>query len=927
MTVTALVLLIPAGPIVAQTGLRVDILTNGGFEDGLTGWQPGPGHQLIEDPKAARAGDRCLFGEVTEENQAHILRREVELRPDKLYEFEMWARATNRTKLVLWRITAGERSMVQAWQRMPNQWRRHNVMFGVEAAGTTMLEIVAPSSYAAPVGKMWIDDIALYEYDLPPAIEVSGGDGFNDFPSMVCANDGAVWFAWVSFREGADTLQVARAAVEGDKLTISRTWQAEGGRDVYILDPTLATDGDRVWLAYSAEKAGNWDVYAAQLRADGPAGAIRITQHPAVDRNPALAVGEKTVSIAWESNRDDGWHQVYLAQAQEGRVSPPRRLSSLECDNYRPALARPSPDRDVVVWHSFRDNNFDLYAHDSAAEAEREKRLTAGPTIDREARLITARDGLWLAWENVNCAGYHIGAAKTKRVQIARLSASGLETPVGLGKTELWRRAEIADLALDPQGRLWVSARIPRGQHAGWDVIALCYSGGEWSEPLRVGARKGMCRRPWLGFAEGRVIVCYQGDNIPNSWATVDDTVKATSGIFAGVLAPSSAPAPAELMLEPYQDPADEFEAAAIRVARGEDTPPRSITYKGRRLNLYFGDLHEHTDVSVCNRTGDQTHDQSYESMRDIARYDFAGVTDHGYNFNAYLWTYAGKMARANNDPGRFLTFLAEEWTSTFEKYSDEHPYGYYGHRNLILEDPYFPMWFSARDSKTPSELWEILRREKANFVHIPHQLADTGNVPTDWNFVDEEAQPVAEIFQTRGSYEYEGAPRQARSTTPKGWFLQDAWARGIVIGVIASPDHGGGFGKAAVYAPELSRKAILDAMRARHTYGTTAAKIFLDVRVNGHLMGERGPAPGGKPVRVEITAACPGDIGRVEVCRNNEFVHSREVEGRECEFTFVDERPPDGPCYYYVRVMQKDGEIAWSSPVWLGPGEEANSQ
>ena len=54
-----------------------------------------------------------------------------------------------------------------------------------------------------------------------------------------------------------------------------------------------------------------------------------------------------------------------------------------------------------------------------------------------------------------------------------------------------------------------------------------------------------------------------------------------------------------------------------------------------------------------------------------------------------------------------------------------------------------------------------------ANFVHIPHQLADTGNVPTDWNFTDEKAQPVAEIFQARGSYEYKGTPREAGHTPP----------------------------------------------------------------------------------------------------------------------------------------------------------------
>ncbi len=137
------------------------------------------------------------------------------------------------------------------------------------------------------------------------------------------------------------------------------------------------------------------------------------------------------------------------------------------------------------------------------------------------------------------------------------------------------------------------------------------------------------------------------------------------------------------------------------------------------------------------------------------------------------------QVGAVNDDPKRFLTFLGQEWTSTFEETSDEHPHGFYGHRNLILADLYFPTWWNARNRQTPSEVWADLYRMKANFVHIPHQLADTGNVPTDWHFHDEVAQPVAEIFQTRGSYEYFGAPRQAKNTIPgPSSFLQDAWAQ-----------------------------------------------------------------------------------------------------------------------------------------------------
>jgi len=373
------------------------------------------------------------------------------------------------------------------------------------------------------------------------------------------------------------------------------------------------------------------------------------------------------------------------------------------------------------------------------------------------------------------------------------------------------------------------------------------------------------------------------------------------------------------MQLEPLVEPNEPFEAAQLHVLRGEHLATPTIEYQGRTLKLYFGDLHHHSDISVCNRCGDQSVEEGYQHMRDICRLDFACSTDHCYNINPYLWSYLGKSARANEQPGRFLTFLAEEWTSSFKEVDATHPYGFYGHRNLIFADTYFPRWWNSRNRQTPAEVWEELRKLGADFVHIPHQLADTGNVPTDWKFTDEQAQPVAEIFQTRGSYEYHGAPRQAEGTTPPGYFIQDAWARGIVIGVVAAPDHGGGYGKACVYAPELSRKAILDALRNRRCYGTTAAKIVLDVRVNEHLMGETvadGPAG---PVTVRIHTACPGDIDRVEICRNNRFLYASRPPGRQCDVSFVDREPLPGRSYYYVRVLQKDEEIAWSSPVWFG--------
>jgi hypothetical protein len=180
----------------------------------------------------------------------------------------------------------------------------------------------------------------------------------------------------------------------------------------------------------------------------------------------------------------------------------------------------------------------------------------------------------------------------------------------------------------------------------------------------------------------------------------------------------------------------------------------------------------------VCQRTKNASVPDLWANQRDVERLDFSAVTDHGYNMDRPQWQYTSGQVRAHHDPGVFVTFLGEEWTSDLKPDGKLTGPARYGHHNLIFLDPYHPHYYDAHDGDvTPTQLWE--EHGDAQVLTIPHQLADTGNVPTDWRYHDDVRQPVAEIFQQRGSYEALGAPLQARrSQEVKGNFLQDAWAR-----------------------------------------------------------------------------------------------------------------------------------------------------
>jgi len=86
----------------------------------------------------------------------------------------------------------------------------------------------------------------------------------------------------------------------------------------------------------------------------------------------------------------------------------------------------------------------------------------------------------------------------------------------------------------------------------------------------------------------------------------------------------------------------------------------------GDELQAFFGEIHCHTEQS----DGHRTHDEAYEFARDAMGLDFSAVSDHEGGRD---WSVAVEAAKKYNDPGRFVTFLGFEHSSS----------GHHGHRNV----------------------------------------------------------------------------------------------------------------------------------------------------------------------------------------------------------------------------------------------------
>jgi len=107
--------------------------------------------------------------------------------------------------------------------------------------------------------------------------------------------------------------------------------------------------------------------------------------------------------------------------------------------------------------------------------------------------------------------------------------------------------------------------------------------------------------------------------------------------------------------------------------------------------------------------------------------------------------------------------------------------------------------------------------------------------------------------------------------------------------------------------------------MRHRRTFATTGVKLRPWFQV-AHLMpGEEGEVPGPPMLRADVLALSP--IRWLTIVRNGEEILRYGGEGDRTRISFSDEAIPEGKTsYYYLRTELRDGNMAWTSPIWVTP-------
>jgi hypothetical protein len=346
-----------------------------------------------------------------------------------------------------------------------------------------------------------------------------------------------------------------------------------------------------------------------------------------------------------------------------------------------------------------------------------------------------------------------------------------------------------------------------------------------------------------------------------------------------------------------------------------------SRIFGGRRI--LFGDIHQHTASS----DGTGTMEETYYRARARYRDQVVAVTDHesflGKRTLEGEWRDACRIADEFYEPGAFVTLKGFEWTGKM------HPGP--GHKVVYLPSSGGPI-LSRDDLRTNSSISLICKCRTIGALVVPHHVGWTG---ADMEHHEPDVQTCWEIVSCHGAYERQGVTNAVgtRGDDKEGQFVADALDRNLRFGLVGGSDgHGLSWhhgisrkqdshrtGLTGFLSHDVTREGVLEALRKRRCYATSGAKIALWFEVDGRPMGEEVIAGYEVPFRVSAVATEP--IMKLNLITNNGQEIPLESEGSIADVHGTLPPPPDnGFSYYFVRLIQEDGETAWSSPIWLDP-------
>ena len=355
----------------------------------------------------------------------------------------------------------------------------------------------------------------------------------------------------------------------------------------------------------------------------------------------------------------------------------------------------------------------------------------------------------------------------------------------------------------------------------------------------------------------------------------------------------------------------------------------------------YFGQLHSHTQYSDGSGTLDSA--LSYiRSLPDSANVQFVAFTDHSNYFDSkndpnveaalydttlvkdsdasHSWkTYKDTIAQFNEDNAGSMVAIGGfemTWSGGPGHINTFNTPGIVSRNNKTLNN-------KTDDAGMKAYYALLSQTEGANSIsQFNHPGTTFGNFKdfSYWNPVIDSRMYMVEVGNGEGQIGaggYYPSYEQYIMALDKGWHLAPTNNQ---------DNHQGKWGNAndardVILTDNFTEEGIYDAIRALRMYATEDKNLELGYTVNGLMMGSRIETVPGK-LDIEVSVYDPDrtdSIAKVEVVVNSGKVAHVWDDPAEFKSGTLSVTLAPEYSYYFIRVTQKDGDLAVTSPVWVG--------
>jgi hypothetical protein len=370
-----------------------------------------------------------------------------------------------------------------------------------------------------------------------------------------------------------------------------------------------------------------------------------------------------------------------------------------------------------------------------------------------------------------------------------------------------------------------------------------------------------------------------------------------------------------------YKYPFAGTDPLMMRKIAGNQTPSPGTVSTGTQVPAaeqqgtfhFFGNLHSHTGYS--DGASGSTPQTAMEFARDNGGADFFAVTDHSHYFNTLSsdgkvkWDEMHRMANLVNDDDTFVAIAGFEMTWAASQ-------GRSGHMNTFLTD-----WYVNRNDNMPgtTDYWTTAAyynklKEAGNEYSITQF-----NHPTDyWGDMDDfdnhdaGIDGLVKLLELNGSSEHNANYTRALD---KGWHVAAASNQDNHSADWITRNEE----RLVVVAPRNTRNDLFQAIRERRAYSSQDKNVEVSYKANGSWMGSILNNPASLAIDVDVYDPNSSDtVASMDIIADGGTVvaswsgtASNSVKWSTTLTTKYN--------YYYVKIVQTDGQIITTAPIWSG--------